>query len=109
MGSRHQYSTEFDMLKLILRTEHAAFISSMSDTRRVLTYANSRLLLPFLATLFVLESVFAAMLTRADTCLAAKLLGSAYQVSLALPGWCPLWSPSLFVSCKVKSCRISYS
>jgi hypothetical protein len=60
----------------------------------------------FLAKLFVLESLFAAMLTHADTCLAAKLLGSAYQISLALPGWCPLWSPSLFVSCKVKSCRI---
>ena len=44
-------STEFDMLRLILGTEHAAFVSSVSDSRTVLTYANSQLLLPFFATL----------------------------------------------------------
>jgi len=72
----------------------------MFDTRTVLTYTKSQLL-PFLATLFVLEGVFAAILAHADTCLAVNLLDSAYRVSLALPGWCPLWSPSLFVSCKI--------
>jgi hypothetical protein len=100
MISRHLYSKEFD-IKLVLRTEHAAFVYSMSDTRTVLTYTKSQLLLPSLATLFVLEGVFAAILAHADTCLIAKLLDSTCCVSLALPGWCPLWSPSLFVSDKI--------
>jgi hypothetical protein len=97
MISRHQYSKEFD-IKLVLRTEYAAFVYSMSGPRTVLTYTKSQLLLPFLTALFVLEGVFAAILAHADTCLAVKLLDSAYQVSLAL---CPLWGPSLFVSCKI--------
>lgn len=100
MISRHQYSKEFD-IKLVLRTEHAAFVCSMSGPRTVLTYTKSQLLLPFLAALFVLEGVFAAILAHADTFLAVKLLDSTYQVSLALPGWGPLWGPSLYVSCKI--------
>jgi hypothetical protein len=106
MISRHQYSKEF-VIKLVLRTEHAAFVYLMSDTRTVLTYTKSQLLLLFLATLFVLEGVFAAILAHADTCLAVVLLDSAYRASLALPGWCPLWSPSLFVA--VRSNLVEYS
>jgi hypothetical protein len=72
MIDRHQYS-EFD-IKLVLRTEHAAFVYSMSDTRPVLTYTESQLLLPVLATLFILEGAFVAILAHADTCLAVKFL-----------------------------------
>jgi len=46
----------------------------VSNTRTVLTYANSQLLLPFLATLFVLKGVFAAMLTHTDTCPTTEFL-----------------------------------